>query len=212
MIREQDLWNEVASMIKKSNRKIQMFEGKENIGHIEIEALGLNRKSILGVIILYTSGICVDNWIRIIGQNCLERKGIIMYNEPNERRENTVLKGMLIIGQDVVGGIFAINREKFVEGIHKIWYFAPDTLEWECLDMSYAEFIAWLMQGDIDEFYSSMRWDNWMEDCRNINFNEVLLIYPFLWSKECDLKKISKKAVPYEELMGINFEYAQKFN
>ena len=57
--------------------------------------------------------------------------------------------------------LFAISKSRFTEGIDQVWYFAPDTLELECLDMNYGEFAAWLAQGNINEFYESMRWDTW---------------------------------------------------
>lgn len=209
---ERELWNEIVCMINKSNREIKIYGGKESEGNIELSILGLESKSILGIIVLYTSGICIDNWIRIIGQECYDHKGIVSYNETNKKEKDLMLEGLLVVAQDIVGGIFAINRKRFVEGVCKVWYFAPDTLEWECLDISYDEFLEWLIQGDVDKFYSSMRWENWREECKNVNFDKVLLIYPFLWSKECDLNRGSKKAVPYEELMGINFEYSKKIN
>ncbi len=82
------------------------------------------------------------------------------------------------------GGIFALNAERFSEGIGEVWYFAPDTLAWEYLGMKYSEFIAWTAQGNIDEFYSTMRWSTWKEECKDIKFNEAILIYPFLWPNE----------------------------
>ena len=118
---------------------------------------------------------------------------------------------MIIMGLDVVGGLFAINLNKFNEGNNLIWYFAPDTLDWECLDMQYNEFLAWSMQGNIDEFYSTMRWNNWQEDVKNIGINYALLIYPFLWARECNIEKASKKMVSIDEIIKLNFEYHNKF-
>ena len=78
--------------------------------------------------------------------------------------------------------------------------------------MHYSEFIAWIAQGNIDEFYSSMRWSTWKEECKNVKFNEAILIYPFLWCNEIQLEKADKKIVPAEELLKINQEYSKKFN
>ena len=126
-------------------------------------------------------------------------------------RENVALEKMTIVGQDIVGGLFAINIGKYQEGIKKVWYFAPDTLQWECMDMNYAEFIAWAIQGNTDEFYSSMRWKCWKEDCSKAEFDEMILIYPSLWSKECNLETAAKKVVSSDELIRMNSEFAQKF-
>lgn len=209
---EQDeLWDEALSIINRSDKEVYVFGGERNIGIKETENLGLDKESFLGAIILYTSGICIDNWVRIIGQNSVDRRGIVLYNNDSSVQKE-LTEGMLIVGQDIVGGIFAINNGKFREGIHQIWYFAPDTLEWECLDLDYFELFTWLLSENIDKFYSSMRWDNWREDCKLVRFDEVILIYPFLWSKECNLKSISKKIVPFEELRNLNFDLADKIN
>lgn len=78
--------------------------------------------------------------------------------------------------------------------------------------MNYVELFHWLLSGNIDEFYNNMRWDNWREDCKLVKFDEVILIYPFLWSTECDLKTVSKKIVAYEELKKLNFDLATKIS
>ena len=212
MMEEKELWNEVKTMLQDSGRKICIYEGEESAGRLELEGLGLSSLSVLGVVVSYTSGICIDNWIRMLGQSGPGRRGIADYNELGTEEKCSALEGMLVAAQDIVGGIFAINRERFAEGIHKVWYFAPDTLDWECLDMSFPEFTAWLAQGDIDSFYRSMRWEKWREDCEKVSFDDGISIYPFLWAKECDIEKASKKAVPFEELAGINFTYAMKIN
>ena len=88
---------------------------------------------------------------------------------------------------------------------------APDTLDWEDLELRYSEFIAWLAQGNIDEFYSSMRWTNWRESAKNVEFDKAILIYPFLWSEEVNIETASKSIVPFDELFATNMEYREKF-
>jgi hypothetical protein len=208
---ERDLWEEVLEMLNTSNKKIQIYNGAENIGTVEIETMEIARNSVLGVVVLYTEGIYIDNWIRVIGQRGKHHNGIIEYNSEQMNGNSDFLRGTVVVAQDIVGGIFAINKSRFSEGQKKIWYFAPDTLEWECLDMNYAEYMAWLLQGDTDMFYDSMRWKGWEKDCKDVGFDKSFLIYPFLWSKECDLSTATKKIVPYTELININFDYAKKW-
>ena len=75
--------------------------------------------------------------------------GIIDFNSYFMKYE----KNMFVVATDVIGGIFAINQGKYCEDIGKVWYLAPDTLEWESLSFEYSEFIAWLAQGNINDFY-----------------------------------------------------------
>ncbi len=71
--------------------------------------------------------------------------------------------------------------------------------------MMYNEFLAWSLQGNTDEFYSSMRWQGWEDDAKNTTINSAILIYPFLWAKECDLEKASKKIINLDEIIEVNY-------
>lgn len=209
---DNDLWEEVNSMFINSNRKIliNLDESKDGIRTLEI--LDITSKSLLGSIVLNTCGIVIDNWIRILGHDSDINRGILSYNSIVKNGVATQIEKMLIVADDVVGGLFALNVGKFTEGIGYIWYFAPDTLEWELLEMKYSEFIDWVVQGNIDDFYSTMRWSTWKEEAKNIKFNEAILVYPFLWSNEIKIEKADKKVVPVEELLRINQEFSKKFN
>ncbi len=209
-MQRQELWREVLSLFNNSNKQVHIYEGMETVGMAEIENMGIDINSVLGVIVLYTQGISIENWIRVLGQKSNEHNGISQYNSEQVNVDDAIMKGMLMVAQDIAGGVFAINKSRFTEGIDQVWYFAPDTLEWECMDMNYGEFVAWLAQGNTNEFYESMRWETWENDCHNIDFDQVCLIYPFLWSNECDLRTATKKVVPFRELLGINMEYAKK--
>lgn len=59
---------------------------------------------------------------------------------------------------------------------------------WETLEIKYSEFVTWAAVGNLEEFY------------------EAVLIYPFLWSKEIEIEKATKKMVPVEELFQIYLE------
>lgn len=206
------LWQEIKNMIISSNRQSVLNLSGIEEGEESLEILQITSKSVLGSIVLNTSGIVIDNWIRILGHDSEINRGVLSYNLIREDGIAKNIDKMLIVANDVVGGIFALNAGKFSRGIGEVWYFAPDTLVWESMEMKYSEFIAWIAQGNVDEFYSTMRWSTWKEDCKNVKFNEAILIYPFLWSNEIQLEKADKKIVPAEELLKINQEYSRKFN
>ncbi|WP_255291887.1 DUF2625 family protein [Bacillus pseudomycoides] len=177
-----------------------------------MEVLQIPSKSALGSRVYNTSGIIVDDWIRILGSDSEKNRGILSYNLVNKDEVATKIDKMLIVADDIVGGVFALNAGKFSIGVGHIWYFAPDTLEWESLDMKYSEFITWIAQGNMNEFYSTLRWNTWKEDSEIVKFDEAILIYPFLWSNELQLEKADKKIVPAKKLLNINQEYSKKFN
>lgn len=199
------LFEKLTNMVRQSTKNITMHT--ETFCTNENKSLGINDDSLMGVIVSHTSGIVIDNWIRVIGQQHKERKGIFEYN----KQKNSLTEGMLLVAYDIVGGIFAVNLNRFKENELSVWYFAPDTLEWECLDLTYPQFITWLINGDTDTFYKNMRWHSWKNDCLNVSFENVIQIYPFLWAKECMIETASKKVISFEEMSQINFEFAQKF-
>ena len=147
-MQQQELWSKLLCMFNNSNKQICIYEGTKVHGKQEIGHMGISSDSVLGTVVLYTAGICIDNWIRIIGQKSKEHNGISQYNLDETKEECIIRKGMLIVAQDIVGGIFAINMSKFKDGIKQVWYFAPDTLEWECI-------ILHLLHGQFKEIQKS---------------------------------------------------------
>lgn len=201
-----NIWKEILDIVYKSNKNIDVIAGSKELGAEECNNLKIPDDSVLYSVVTNSNGIIINNWIRLWGQNSNDNHGVEYYNLLFQND----IEGLFLVASDVLGGLFAINLNKFNEGINLIWYFAPDTLEWECMDMQYNEFLAWSIQGNIDEFYSTMRWNNWKEDVKNIGINYALLIYPFLWARECDIEMASKKVVSIDELIKINFEYHNK--
>lgn len=76
--------------------------------------------------------------------------------------------------------------------------------------MQYKDFVAGALHGDIDLFYETMRWRGWESDAEKLSVDQGVLVYPFLWAKECQIEIASKKTVSFDELFALNFEMRQK--
>lgn len=195
------IWNEIKNILKSSTKNIKILN---SIYNNSLNNLNIDENSVLGQVIINTGGIFIENYIRLFGSGDEE-------NSYNIYKYNLELKkyfddNMIIIGNDIFGGLFSLNREK-----NNILYFAPDTLEWEDLDITYKEFIKFVTSERIDEFYKSYKWSTFQEDIKKVKFNEGILIYPFLWSNECNIEKAKKDIVPFSELLQINMEFKKKF-
>ena len=57
--------------------------------------------------------------------------------------------------------------------------------------------------------FCKMRWTDWRKDAEAVGFGEGILIYPYLWAKECNIETASKKVVPLKELLGMNEEFSK---
>lgn len=201
-----ELWMQIKNLFNESDRQVRILENKDQ-GMDELSALGASPDSVFGNIILNTNGIVVDNWISILGHSSAKHAGVADFSA----RMGLDFGAMLIVAVDIVGGLFAINMGRFNEDQGAIWYFAPDTLEWESLELRYSDFIAWIAQGDISGFYQSFRWNGWEKDVEEVDgFNDGILIYPYLWAQECDIESASKKVVPLKEIIGSNLEFANE--
>lgn len=194
------IWNEIKSILKSSTKNIKILSSNYNNS---LNNLNINENSVLGQVIINTGGIFIENYIRLFGSGDEE-------NSYNIYKYNLELKkyfddNIIIIGNDIFGGLFSLNKEK-----NNILYFAPDTLEWEDLDITYKEFIKFVTSEKIDEFYKSYKWSTFQEDIKKVKFNEGTLIYPFLWSNECNIEKAKKDIVPFSELLQVNIEFKKK--
>lgn len=203
------LWNDVFEMLFKSPNNIQVEKLIKHDNNI-LKKLEINENSVLGQIIANTSGVIVDNYIRVFANgNEINFHNIYTYNKELEKYFGNKI---LIVADDIWGGLYAINNGGFSGEQGKIWYFAPDTLEWDNLELGYPEFIAWISSNNLNEFYNSYKWVGFQNDIAEIKYNQGILIYPFLWSSECNIDDAEKKVVSFNELISLNLDYKKKFN
>ena len=144
-------------------------------------------------------GFIVDNWIRIYGcgtLNVIEKNKL--YNKDDYMD--------ILIGEDVLGGVFALKNKD-------VYYYAPDTNKWENLELYYTEFIYWILnyEDDVNDFYKGLRWANWKEDCKKLGIADGFSLYPLL-PFECDIEKRSRKIIPIDELIRLNFDLGSMLN
>lgn len=65
----------------------------------------------------------------------------------------------VMIAEDIVGVLFSMDSNGMIR------YFAPDSLQWENLDITYSQFIQWAVCRErADLFYETFRWDGWEND------------------------------------------------
>lgn len=130
---------------------------------------------------------------------------IVRVFDENEIFDVVELPNYKVVGMDLFGGTFLLNIEE------NIFYFAPDTLEFENLELNYIEFVDWTKNGNIAGFYESFFWDGWESYAEQADESQGISIYPPMWSKEYNAQSASRRIVPLKELFDINLEYRKKF-
>jgi hypothetical protein len=89
-------------------------------------------------------------------------------------------------------------------------YFAPDTVEWETLEMGHSAWVSWLLSGQLERFYEGVRWPGWREETAALTPAQGINMFPPLWSKQgrADVAAARLRAVPMRELLGIALDTA----
>lgn len=158
-------------------------------------------RSPMGAVVYETGGILIDNgWLRVLGSGHARLPRTL----PgwNARRGD----GFYLVADDAVGGFFAINAGALGDDVKVLYYFAPDTLDWECLQIGYSDFLQWVFFGKLDEFYEWIRWRGWESDVRTLHGNRCYAFYPFLFTKEGKGGCGQRADVPIEEAWGLQMD------
>lgn len=152
----------------------------------------------LKLILEHFSYVTVNGYLKILGND--SENGFSYCNELFSKCYNS---NHCLIAYDILGGLFAINIEK----LNSIEYFAPDTLEWEDLEIDYKEFLYWVTTNQLDTFYQELIVPDLLTLDLSLEKNEVVLTYPFIWSMEYTPSGAVRKIVPFKELLEMNADF-----
>ncbi|MGN8038952.1 DUF2625 domain-containing protein [Chitinophaga sp. 22321] len=208
-------WDLVKDWINKGSNHIEILPKDSARAEQALYQTQVTTRSPMGAIIYETGGLLVDHgWIRVLGSGHekLDRS-LPAWNEGKSFTQTGEQPSFLLIADDVTGGFFAINNGGIAtqEGIGSVFYFAPDALEWENMEIGYSDFIGFCCSGDIEGFYKAFRWKGWQEDVAKMNGTQGMSFYPFLFTKEGkDMEKVSRKPVPMEELWLLQMQLKQQ--
>lgn len=200
-------WTLVQKWIHAAKNKVEVLLCDTAKAKDALYKTQVTTRSPMGAIIYSTGGLLIDNgWIRILGSGSSKLSRTLPdWNKGKSLNEFGDTPPFLLVADDVVGGFFAVNGGKFGNDVGKIYYLAPNNLQWEALDMTYTEFLDFCFNGNIAKFYKNLRWKNWKSEVSTLDGNYVYNFYPFLWTKEGkDINKNSRKVIPIGEQYSFN--------
>lgn len=187
-------YHAILKSIEESEKEIQVLSfDKTVLSEIE-KQYTISPESTLGSIIYNTGGIVIEHWIRLYGAGKLNFAS----------RNHVIPCDNIVLGEDVLGGLFLILDNG------NIAYFAPDTLEIEDMELSFAQFLYWCILGDTDTFYIDYRWENWMEETKNMDLDKGFSFYPFLWAAAESIEKRHREQLPMNEIIALEFEFLEQ--
>ena len=162
----------------------------------------IERPQELKFILEHFSYVTVNGYLKILGND--SENGFSYCNELFSKCYNS---NHCLIAYDILGGLFAINIEK----LNSIEYFAPDTLEWENLEIDYKGFLYWVTTNQLDLFYQELIVPDLFTLDLSLEKNEVVLTYPFIWSMEYTPSGAVRKIVSFKELLEMNANFCRQF-
>lgn len=171
--------NLIQSWINNSRWKIQIISRTDHNDRCD-NLLGLSEYSTLGTIIDHVGGISAANGvIRHFGGNNKFNLSVKCVNQLKDRVPN-VFKGVLVVADDIYGGLFGINSSISIAKPGVMLYLPPDSYVWESLNVGHSAFVNWIMSGDVALFYKKYEKVPVEE---NIPFDKVLDYNPPLWAE-----------------------------
>ena len=103
--------------------------------------VGVSTKSYLGAVAYHTGGILLDQgWLRVFGGGSQDF-GASLKDWNVKQGGSRRLDGAIVVAYDLIGGFFALNGGALGDDTGSMYYYAPDELEWEPLEVRYSEWL-----------------------------------------------------------------------
>jgi len=197
-------WEVVRELLPKATNKVEILRRDSARANQAVYQSQLAVQTTLGAVEYMTGGIMIDGgWIRIIGSGSPRLpRSLAEWNKGKTVSGYGHAAGFYLVADDVLGGFFALNWGGLgIKDRGKVFYLAPDDLQWESTGNDYGEFLQFCFTGDLGQFYKGLRWRNWHQQVDTLSGDRAFHIMPPLWSVEGkDIEKDVRNAVPVGEI------------
>jgi hypothetical protein len=164
-------------------------------------------RSTMGAIAYETGGVLIDGgWLRFLGSG--HSKLARTLPGWNQGRSS----GFYLVADDAVGGFFAINGGAFGGDVKNMYYWAPDSLNWEPMKIGFSDFFVWALSERLAQFYEALRWPAWRENIAELSGDSCFSFYPFLWTTEGSLMTSHRALVPVREAFDSKVELLRQLS
>ncbi len=155
-------WPVLCHWFRGSNNLIEVLPASALSRGEALQQTQVTVRSPLGSIVYETGGLLIDHgWLRVLGSGHPRLPRTLPEWNRGRSTGPEGHNGFYLIADDVVGGFYGLDGGALGDGKGDVFYFAPDTLAWEPLHFTYAEFINWALMGDLNAFYEPFRWPGW---------------------------------------------------
>lgn len=206
-------WILVNEWIDSAKNKVEVLPVDTERAKDALFKTQVTTRSPMGAIVYTTGGLLIDNgWIRILGSGSVKlNRTLPDWNKGKVFKEFGEKAPFLLIADDAMGGFFLLNGGGLGNDLGKVYYFSPDNLEYEPLELTYTGFLIFCFNDNLEEFYKGYRWTNWKEEVGNLSGDKTYNFFPTLWTKEGkDINEVSRKIVSVEEQYHLNLNFRKQ--
>jgi hypothetical protein len=211
---DEPAWPLVQSWIAEARNRVEVMPTSRSAGEDALLRLQVTSRSPMGALALEAGGLLIDRrWVRVLGAGGDPMAGsLLTWNGLDDGPSTPSLVQALIVGHDVLGGFFGLNGGAWGGQLGNVFYFAPDTLEWEDLDMGYSAWLQWLCQGDLAKFFGPNRWPGWESEVSALSPDKGISVYPLLCAEGGPIAGRSRGNVPMSELWNFHSELTRQLS
>lgn len=215
---EDSAWPKIKDWISTAQNHVELLPPTEQNRNDAILQLQMPLSTNMGAVVYECGGIFIDHgWIRVFGSGH-ERisRSLPQWTFEVAKADNQTLP-FVLVGDDVIGGFFAFDCGG-LGSTGKVFYFAPDTFEWENMGLNYAEFLyGHCLNGNVGNYYQPYRWENWQADVAHLSGDEAYSIMPPLCVKSVVRSQRnniwsgrSRRAISSNELYASSMDMSQQ--
>jgi Protein of unknown function DUF2625 len=202
---DEPAWPLVQSWLSESTNHVEILPPSDLARGEALVATQVTTRSPMGAVIYETGGLLVDHgWLRLLGSGHARLpRSLPEWNRGRSWREGDESPPFLLIGDDVVGGFFAVNGGPLGQERGNVYYFAPDSLQWETMGVGYSDFLVWCFSGDLEKFYQDYRWPGWQAEVHPFRGDQGFSIWPPPFTAGPPFGERHRGVVPLDELYRL---------
>lgn len=186
---------QLADLLLNGKNHVEIIPPDPQCVKTNSEYFQANEQTAFGMLINQSGGAVVEGAVRLLGSTADPK-----YRDIKAFNARFGGNGFVILGDDIFGGIFALNTGLIPECPGNMIYFAPDTLEFEDMEIKLSQFFEFLRNNDLADFYGQFSPEEYDAlRAMNVEFNKVLHILPPQWSAEFNTEKHDVRAISVDE-------------
>ena len=208
-------WPLVQTWLEDAEGRVEVMPRAPAMSEATLLHLQVSTHSVLGALAYETGGLIVDQRVRVLGGGNADIRASLASWNGGGTEGVVVERGLVRVGYDVFGGVFALNGGALGPADGMVHYFSPDALAWEALGVGHSAWVNWLLgeEAQLARFYEPFVWEGVDTELARIAFDDALSFVPPPWSKEgAELATVSKRVVPARELVAMMMELSKQLH